>query len=105
MYGTNTAIDGFPLGKLSGDGELTVRLARLDLVDGDYLLDAAAHARDGHPYDYHSRLYAFAVRSRIRDTGIARLAHEWRLHDGAHDGHGANGGHDAEGATDEGREP
>ena len=105
VYGTNTAIDGFPLGKLSGDGELTVRLARLDLVDGDYLLDAATHARDGHPYDYHSRLYAFAVRSRIRDTGIARLAHEWRLHDGAHDGHGANGGHDAEGATDEGREP
>ena len=76
-----------------------MRLARLDLVDGDYLLDAAVHARDGHPYDYHSRLYAFAVRSRLRDTGIARLAHEWRLPDGAHDGHGASGDHDGHGAT------
>ena len=42
----------------------------------------AAHARDGHPYDYHSRLYAFAVRSRIRDTGVARLPHAWRTDTG-----------------------
>jgi ABC-2 type transport system ATP-binding protein/lipopolysaccharide transport system ATP-binding protein len=78
-YGTNTAIDGLALGKLAGEGELTVALHRLDLVEGEYLLDVAAHARDGHPYDYHSRLYAFAVRSRVKDTGVARLAHEWRV--------------------------
>jgi hypothetical protein len=82
VYGTNTAVDGLALGKLSGDGEIIIRFAALDLVDGEYLLDAAVHARDGHPYDYHSRLYAFAMRSRIRDTGIARLAHEWRHNDG-----------------------
>ena len=81
-YGTNTAIDGVAVGKLDGDGEMAVRLDRLDLVDGDYLLDVAVHAKDGHAYDFHSRLYGFAVRSRLRDTGIARLAHEWRLHEG-----------------------
>jgi ABC-type polysaccharide/polyol phosphate transport system ATPase subunit len=80
-YGTNTAIDEVHLGKLSGDGELTVRLDRLDLVEGEYLLDVAVHAPDGHPYDYHSRLYAFAVRARVKDVGIARLAHTWRHHD------------------------
>jgi ABC-type polysaccharide/polyol phosphate transport system ATPase subunit len=80
-YGTNTAIDGLTLGKIEGEGEVSVRLDRLDLVEGEYLLDVAAHARDGHPYDYHSRLYAFAVRSRIKDTGIARLAHQWKLPD------------------------
>jgi ABC-type polysaccharide/polyol phosphate transport system ATPase subunit len=78
-YGTNTAIDGHALGKLDGEGVLSVRIERLDLVEGEYLLDVAVHARDGHPYDYHSRLYAFAVRSRVKDTGVARLAHEWRL--------------------------
>jgi lipopolysaccharide transport system ATP-binding protein len=78
-YGTNTAIDGHALGKLDGDGEVAIRFDRLDLVAGEYVLDVAVHARDGHPYDYHSRLYAFAVRSRVRDTGVARLAHEWRL--------------------------
>jgi ABC-type polysaccharide/polyol phosphate transport system ATPase subunit len=85
-YGTNTAIDGHPLGKLDGDGAVTVRIERLELVAGEYLLDVAVHARDGHPYDYHSRLYAFAVRSRVRDTGIARLPHEWRLQRGAGEG-------------------
>jgi hypothetical protein len=78
-YGTNTAIDGLHLGKLAGEGEVAVELQRLDLVEGEYLLDVAVHARDGHPYDYHSRIYAFAVRSRTRDVGIARLAHAWRL--------------------------
>jgi lipopolysaccharide transport system ATP-binding protein len=80
-YGTNTAIDGLATSKLAGDGEVHVRLERLDLVEGEYLLDVAVHARDGHPYDYHSRLYTFAVRSRVKDTGVARLAHEWRIHE------------------------
>jgi ABC-type polysaccharide/polyol phosphate transport system ATPase subunit len=80
-YGTNTAIDGLALGKLDAEGEVVLRIDRLDLVEGEYLLDAAIHARDGHPYDYHSRLYAFSVRSRVKDTGVARLAHGWRLHD------------------------
>jgi homopolymeric O-antigen transport system ATP-binding protein len=81
-YGTNSAIEGLHLGKLAGEGEVAVEIHRLDLVEGEYLLDVAVHARDGHPYDYHSRLYAFAVRSRIKDTGVARLAHEWRLTEG-----------------------
>jgi lipopolysaccharide transport system ATP-binding protein len=78
-YGTNTALDGLAFGKVDGDGAVTMAIERLELVEGEYFLDAAVHARDGHPYDYHSRLYAFAVRSRVRDTGVARLAHHWRL--------------------------
>ncbi len=78
-YGTNTAIDGLALPKLEGDGEVGVGLERLDLVEGEYLLDVAVHARDGHAYDYHSGLYPFAIRSRIKETGVARLAHRWRL--------------------------
>jgi len=78
-YGTNTAIEGLALPKLEGEGEVRVGVERLDLVEGDYLLDVAVHARDGQPYDYHSRLYPFAVRSRVKDTGVARLPHRWRL--------------------------
>jgi len=81
-YGTNTAIDGLHLGKLAGEGDLAMEIQRLDLIEGEYLLDVAAHARDGHPYDYHCRLYAFAVRSRLKDTGVARLAHTWRTQGG-----------------------
>jgi ABC-type polysaccharide/polyol phosphate transport system ATPase subunit len=78
-YGTNTAVDGLALGKVDGEGEVLVDIERLDLVEGEYLLDVAVHARDGHPYDYHSRLYAFSMRSRVRDTGVARLPHRWRI--------------------------
>jgi hypothetical protein len=85
-YGTNTALEGLAFGKVDGDGAITMEIERLDLVEGEYLLDVAVHARDGHPYDYHSRLYAFAVRSRVRDTGVARLAHRWRLQLGGGDG-------------------
>jgi lipopolysaccharide transport system ATP-binding protein len=85
-YGTNTAVDGLTLGKVDGEGDVTMEIERLNLIEGEYLLDVAVHARDGHPYDYHSRLYAFAVRSRVRDTGVARLVHQWRLHDGGGDG-------------------
>ena len=86
-YGTNTAVDGLTLGqgRRRGRGHRW-QIERLDLVEGEYLLDVAVHARDGHPYDYHSRLYAFAVRSRVRDTGVARLAHRWRLQPGGGDG-------------------
>ena len=78
-YGTNTAIDGLAVSKLAGSGEVAVRIGRLELVEGEYLLDVAAHARDGYPYDYHSRLYTLAVRSRTKDTGVARLAHDWEI--------------------------
>ena len=69
-YGTNTAVEGLTFGKVDGEVRVTMQIERLDLVEGEYLLDVAVHARDGHPYDYHSRLYAFAVRSRVRDTGV-----------------------------------
>jgi ABC-type polysaccharide/polyol phosphate transport system ATPase subunit len=85
-YGTNTALEGLAFGKLDGEGGVTMAIERLDLIEGEYFLDVAAHARDGHPYDYHSRLYAFAVRSRVRDTGVARLAHRWHLQPGGGDG-------------------
>jgi hypothetical protein len=81
-YGTNTAVEGLHLGKIDGEGAILLDIERLDLVEGEYLLDVAVHARDGHPYDYHSRLYALALRSRVRDTGVARLAHRWRVHQG-----------------------
>jgi ABC-type polysaccharide/polyol phosphate transport system ATPase subunit len=84
-YGTNTALEGLTFGKVDGEGVVTMEIERLDLVEGEYLLDVAVHARDGHPYDYHSRLYAFAVRSRVRDTGVARLAHRWRFQPGGGD--------------------
>jgi ABC-2 type transport system ATP-binding protein/lipopolysaccharide transport system ATP-binding protein len=46
-------------------------------VEGTYLLDVAAHRRDGTPYDYHRGRYSFRVKSRIKDVGIYRPQHRW----------------------------
>ena len=43
----------------------------LRLVEGTYLLDVAAHRRDGTPYDYHRGLYSF--RDEEPDQGRGRL--------------------------------
>jgi hypothetical protein len=76
-YGTNTDIDGITPRPFSGEAAVTFDVESLDLVDGTYKLDVAAHRRDGYPYDYHRLLYTFRVKSRTRDVGIYRPRHSW----------------------------
>lgn len=78
-YGSNTAIDGLSIPYVEGEGAIKVYLNSIDLIEGDYYLDVATHDRNGYPYDYHSRLYTFAVRSRIKDVGISRIKHTWDI--------------------------
>ena len=76
-FGTNTHIEGSVPRELSGNGEFTVDIERLDLVAGAYKLDVAVHRQDGVPYDYHRLLYSFRVASPVKDTGIYRPRHRW----------------------------
>ena len=78
-YGTNTQIEEFAPVSLSREGEVSLILGRLDLVEGTYFLDVAAHQRDGYPFDYHRALHTFRVNSRIKDTGIYRPIHRWEF--------------------------
>jgi ABC-type polysaccharide/polyol phosphate transport system ATPase subunit len=81
-YGTNTHIEGATSGALTGDGEATFAIDRLDLVDGTYKLDVAVHRENGVPYDYHRLLYTFRVKSRLKEAGIFRPPHRWRFSGG-----------------------
>jgi ABC-type polysaccharide/polyol phosphate transport system ATPase subunit len=76
-YGTNTKIDGATRGALSGSGEVRFAIDRLDLIDGTYKLDVAAHRENGAPYDYHRLLYTIRVSSRAKEAGIFRPPHRW----------------------------
>jgi len=76
-YGTNTDMENFQPQEIEGDGEVTFTIESLDLVEGTYKLDVAAHKRDGYPYDYHRLLYTFRVKSRSREVGIYRPKHSW----------------------------
>jgi ABC-type polysaccharide/polyol phosphate transport system ATPase subunit len=81
-YGTNTSIEEYTSERLHGDGEVTITIDNLDLVEGTYKVDVAIHRLDGYPYDYHRLLYTFRVKSRTKDVGIYRPRHSWRFSDG-----------------------
>ncbi|MEW5982078.1 MAG: Wzt carbohydrate-binding domain-containing protein [Acidobacteriota bacterium] len=81
-YGTNTDLEEFKADCLDGDGEVTITIDTLDLVQGTYKVDVALHKLDGYPYDYHRLLYSFRVKSRSRDIGIYRPKHTWRFSGG-----------------------
>jgi len=78
-YGTNTNIEEFQPLECKGAGEVTFCIEQLNLVEGTYFLDVAAHRRDDYPYDYHRHLYTFKVRSHIKDVGILRPNHHWEF--------------------------
>ena len=81
-YGTNTDIEGAASGGMSGDGEVTFMIERLDLVEGSYKVDVAAHRKNGAPYDYHRLLHTIRVVSAVKETGIFRPPHRWNFSGG-----------------------
>jgi ABC-type polysaccharide/polyol phosphate transport system ATPase subunit len=78
-YGTNTFIEDFRSIGISGQGKVKVHIPALNLINGTYFLDVAAHKRDGYPFDYHHFQYSFRVTSTEKDVGIARIPHEWEF--------------------------
>ena len=76
-YGTNTHLEEYTPVELSGTGKVVFSIDSLDLVEGTYKLDVAAHTREGFQYDYHRLLYTFRVKSRTKDAGIYRPQHCW----------------------------
>ncbi len=78
-YGTNTYLEDLEPQRLVGEGEVAFAIERLDLIEGTYKLDVAAHKRDGYPYDYHRLLYTFRVKSRTKEVGIYRPEHRWKF--------------------------
>lgn len=82
VYGTNTNLEEFQPTEIEGSAIVTFKIDKLDLVEGTYRLDLAAHKADGYPYDYHRLLYTFRVKSKIRDVGIYRPDHSWSFDGG-----------------------
>ncbi|HVR30135.1 MAG TPA: ABC transporter ATP-binding protein [Thermoanaerobaculia bacterium] len=91
-WGTNTDLIGLRPRRLAGTATVVVRCPELLLGPGEYLVDLAIHARDGAPYDYRRRVFAFTVTARERAVGPAPgrgagrglyLPHnEWRFEGG-----------------------
>ncbi|HEY7409522.1 MAG TPA: ABC transporter ATP-binding protein [Vicinamibacteria bacterium] len=79
VYGTNTHLEEHRARRFVGEGEVRFVVEDLRLVEGTYLLDVAAHRKDGTPYDYHRGRHSFRVKSRVKDVGSYRPAHHWEF--------------------------
>jgi ABC-type polysaccharide/polyol phosphate transport system ATPase subunit len=77
VFGTNTHLEEFRSKQLRGAADVRFEIQDLRLVEGTYLVDVAAHRRDGTPYDYHRGLTSFRVKSRVKDVGVYRPQHKW----------------------------
>jgi hypothetical protein len=78
-YGTNTDIEKFQAGSLSGEAIVRIVIPELNLIEGTYYLDAAVHRRDSFAYDYQRGLCRFRTTSSVGDVGVARLQHTWEF--------------------------
>ena len=77
VFGSNTDIDGFRAGKFGGEGRVTLEIPALALGPGVYSLDAAAHARDGAPYDYRRDALRFEVTADRTVAGVWNPQRRW----------------------------
>ena len=81
-YGTNTDIERYEAGTLDGEAEVRIEIPALNLIEGTYYLDVAAHRKDGFAYDYQRGLVNFRMTSAVADVGVTRLPHRWSFSGG-----------------------
>jgi len=77
VFGSNTDIDGFRPGEFAGEARVTLEIPAFALAPGVYSLDAAAHARDGAPYDYRRDVLRFEVTADRPVVGVWNPQHRW----------------------------
>lgn len=77
VYGTNTDIEGYLSTRIEQNGRVRFVVSSLDLVAGNYRIDAAVHTRNGRAFDYRRGVLRFVVGSRTHDAGVYRPPHHW----------------------------
>ena len=78
-YGTNTRIDQVNKYCLTKNGTTCIELKHVNLLPGKYSMDIAIEAGIGEPVDYYKGACGFEMYSGIRDVGVVRIDHEWKI--------------------------
>jgi len=81
-WGTNTDLAGLEARRLTGRARVRLVCPRFRLAPGEYLADVAVHSRDGTPYDYRRKVFAFSVTARERGVGLYFPEHRWETEGG-----------------------
>lgn len=78
-YGTNTFVDNREKIAVSKNGIIEIVIDKIQLLEGEYVLDIAFHDEYGKPYDYIRRMKEFNIYSNIKDVGVFRMQHEFNI--------------------------
>jgi lipopolysaccharide transport system ATP-binding protein len=79
-YESSTESDHVRLGTLDGELRVELRFDRLDLLPGEYTLDAGLYRADWEfAYDFHWQAYPLRVVGSQHDKGIFRPPHRWEV--------------------------
>jgi ABC-type polysaccharide/polyol phosphate transport system ATPase subunit len=80
-FGTNTFIDKIEVDckDIPKEGQVEFHMERLGLIEGNYTIDLAMHDKDGLAFDYRTNLVEFSVISEIKDEGLYRPVHTWKI--------------------------
>src|SRR5690606_37800405 len=79
VYGTNTQIERIKFPELPVEGTIRMSFDRIGYLEGEYLVDVAAHSSEGYPYDYHKHIATFRIKTRPEQVGVCEPPHQWQL--------------------------
>ena len=79
VYGTNTLIDTSQPVVLEGDGTAILKIDRLPVNEGVYIIDMEIHKPDGFDYDFWKEALRITVSNPHQEAGILSLEHEWSI--------------------------
>jgi lipopolysaccharide transport system ATP-binding protein len=79
-FDTSTQAARLTLDRLPPTGTLQLDFERLDLMDGNYIIDVGAYSPDWQTtYDYHWNVYTLRIHSTKGEKGVYRPPHSWQI--------------------------
>ncbi len=77
LYGTNTFLKDTLINSVEGTGYIDLKVNRIPMIQGRYLLSVAVHSRDDTPYDWIDKHYSFEVVPKGKDVGLFEIPCKW----------------------------
>jgi lipopolysaccharide transport system ATP-binding protein len=77
LYGTNTEIKNITIDHVVGEGYIDLKIEKLPLLYGRFLLTVAVHDRERQFCDWIDKRYSFEVLPKGKDGGIFEVPCKW----------------------------
>lgn len=79
LYGTNTELKNIIIDQIEGNGYIDLKIERIPMLSGRFLLTVAVHPHEGKAYDWIDKQYSFEILPKGRDAGIFEVPCKWAI--------------------------